>query len=454
MKSKLFISALLITTVTLTSCKKFLDVAPKESTSDDITIVDENSARTAVRGIFNQLSSNAYYGYTFQTLGFFSGDNIQYTGSQTVNRQLTNHDVKSDLGALATSWSGIYNTINRANNALEKIPQLPVTATFTEAVKNQLIGEAYFVRALAYFDLGRTWGGVQLILKPVTSPASRPVIKRSTLAETYKQVQDDLDAAEALLPNTVNRIRATRKTVWALKARLFLYQKQWDKAVEFATKLIEDKTNYDLLKPYNSFFANSASNTKESVLELYYTSTVTNNQSSQWLPTTKGGVGWIRPTLQIAELLNNPLIGGTRSSLLQKAVVSGIEDWYGNLYYRTPGTDPAFLIRIAELYLIRAEAYANLDKLTEATADLNAIRERAGLAALPVNGKNDLLLAIENENRVEFAFENHRWYDLVRTGRAASVLGITNADKLLLPIPFREVLADAPNLEQNPSYTN
>ncbi|MCH5685321.1 RagB/SusD family nutrient uptake outer membrane protein [Niabella sp. W65] len=129
--------------------------------------------------------------------------------------------------------------------------------------------------------------------------------------------------------------------------------------------------------------------------------------------------------------------------------------WYGNLYYRTNGTDPAYIIRLAELYLIRAEARASLPvpDISGSREDLNKVRNRAGLASLSINTAAELLTAIENENRYEFAFENHRWYDLVRTGRAQAVLGITDANKLLLPIPYAQILVDG-SLTQNPGYGN
>lgn len=450
-----FLIPVLSSLLLLGSCEKFLDVEPKENTSDDVTIVDEPSARTAVRGLYNQLASNGYYGYSFQTLGFFSSDNIEYTGSQTVNKQLTNHDVKSDLAVLATSWSAIYNTINRSNNIIAKLPDLPLTTTFTEEVRNGLLGEAYFVRALSYFDLVRTWGGVQLVLEPTATANNKQSIPRSSVQETYAQVLADLVQAETLLPNTINRIRATKNTVWALRARYHLYQKEWALAEEYAGKLIDDVSNYELVAPYSAFFGNNALASRESILELYYSNTVTNNQASQWLPTTKGGVGWIKPSPQIVSLLNDPAIGGNRNSLLLSAIINGVENWYGNLYYRivsSGGTDPAFLIRFSELYLIRAEARAQLDNTEGAAADLNAVRARAALPDTEANTKEGLLLAIEEENRVEFALENHRWYDLLRTGRAATVLGIEDPNKLLLPIPFSETLIDPVNLPQNPGY--
>lgn len=445
-----------ITLATLTlslffSCKKFLDVNPKDQVSDTQTIIDGTSAQTAVRGIYNELESNDYYGYTFQTLGFFSGDNIKYVGSQTVNQQLTNHAVSSDLAALNTSWAAIYNVINRANNVLAKVPGLASSSAFPDSVKNQLVGEAYFLRALAYFDLARTWGGVQLILTPTTAASSQTSVKRSSLADTYAQVLKDLTQAENLLSNTTNRIRATRKTAYALHARYSLYQKDWANAILYAGKLIGD-SNYTLLTPYNSFFANNAANTAESVFELYYNTTVTNSEASQWQPATKGGVGWVVPTSGIVTLLTNPLNGGNRNTLLQTVVSQGVTSYFGNLYYRSPGTDPAFLIRIAELYLIRAEAEAQQGSTDAAATDLNAVRARAGLGATAASTQADLLLAIEDENRLEFSFEDHRWYDLVRTGRAQTVLGITDSNKLLLPIPYAQLQVD-PNLTQNPGYS-
>jgi hypothetical protein len=124
----------------------------------------------------------------------------------------------------------------------------------------------------------------------------------------------------------------------------------------------------------------------------------------------------------------------------------------GNLYYRTDRTDPAFLIRTAELYLIRAEALAQRNgpgDLTAALADLNAIRSRANIKPLQGLGAAALLQAVEDENRVEFALENHRWYNLLRTGRAQQVLNISSVNRLLLPIPYAQVSID-PDLQQNP----
>ncbi|MES2520143.1 MAG: RagB/SusD family nutrient uptake outer membrane protein [Bacteroidota bacterium] len=430
----------------LSSCEKYLDVKPLESISDTQTIFDKSSSETAIRGVYSALASTNYYGTTFQSIGYLSGDNIEWTGSQSQVQEFINKKVNADNSTVQSAWTAIYTTINRANNVIAKVPAV-TDPLLTETLKNQLIGEAYFIRALAYFDLARTWGGVPIITKPTANPTENRGIARSTQAETYAQVLKDLDTAEPLLPLTTDRYRATRKTVWALRSRFYLYQKDWAKAEEYSTKVLTD-VNYKLLKPYNSFFANDVRGTQESVFEIFYSSNEPNTHRGQWQPQTNGGTRQWAPNASIVALLNDPKVGGTRSALVAK---DNQNRWYGNLYYRTPATDPTYVIRIAELYLIRSEARANQDKLTDALTDLNAVRDRAGLATSTATTKDNILLAIENERRVEFALEPHRWYDIVRTGRASQVFNITDADKLILPIPVTETLIDKA-LVQNPGY--
>jgi starch-binding outer membrane protein, SusD/RagB family len=121
------------------------------------------------------------------------------------------------------------------------------------------------------------------------------------------------------------------------------------------------------------------------------------------------------------------------------------------LYPLSTGTNPVYVIRIAELWLIRAEVRAQQGNLSGALSDLNAIRNRAGLTNSPAVTEGDILLAIESERRVEFALEPHRWFDLVRTGRAPAVLNVTDPNHYVFPIPTPELSADA-SLVQNPGY--
>ena len=436
--------------VSTAGCKKFLTVQPVDQVSDAATIVDATSSETAVRGVYRTMSQN-YYGGLFETFGYLGGDDIVWTGSQAVIQQFISHNITSDNGNLESVWSGIYQTINGANNVIAKVPKV-VDPTFTAGQQNQLTGEGYFIRALAYFDLARCWGGVPITLTPTTTATQKNNIARSTLAETYAQVISDLDAADSLmsLPASQNPVRANKETAWALKARYYLYQKDWANAEAYATQVIADQTNYQLLAPFSAWFLPaSAVATKESVFELSYNATYQNGSRGYWQPPANGGTRQWAPNDSLVALLNNPQIGGGRSALI--GVVSATNTWYGNLFYRSPATDPSYIIRIAEVYLIRAEARAQQNELSGALADLDAIRTRAGLPNSTAASQSDILLAIEQENRFEFALEPHRWFDLVRTGRAAAVLGVTNPDNLLFPIPVTEIQLNS-LLTQNPGY--
>jgi starch-binding outer membrane protein, SusD/RagB family len=431
------------------SCDDFLEIKPKDSlsTTDDV-IVSKASAESALRGLYNGLGDAGYYGTSFQSIGYLSGDNIQWTGSQSQVQEFINHKVNADNATISAAWNAIYRTVNRANNLIAALPGI-VDATLTDAQRNQYLGEAYFVRALAYFDLARTWGGVPLVTSPTTVAGENANIPKSTVEEVYAHVKADLELAESLLSETTDRYRPTRRTAWALKARYYLYQRDYVQAETYASKVIAI-ANYKLMKPFNAFFASNARGTEESVFEIFYNGTTeVNNHRNQWQPQTNGGTRQWAPNDALVTLLNNPAIGGVRSTLVAK---DNQNRWYGNLYYRTPASDPSYIIRIAELYLIRAEARAHQDKLEDALADLNAVRTRADVAPADAETQEEILLAIENERRVEFALEPHRWFDLVRTDRADEVLNVTETFRLVLPIPADQILVDGNIVEQNEGY--
>lgn len=429
-----------------TSCSSFLEVDPKASISGENVINDETSANAALNGVYSALRD--YYSVNYQSIAYLSGDNVQWTGSQSLVQEFITHKVNSENATLSSTWIGIYRTVNRANHVIKALNTY-TGDRISSTVKNNILGQAYAIRALSYFDLVRVWGGVPLISEPTEKVGDNSGIARSTEAQTYKQVIDDLNLAEDLLPSTTNRYIITKKTVWALKSRYYLYQKDWEKAKDYATLLIND-TNYELLHPYYSFFKNNIVGTKESVFELFYSANEPNTHRASWQPQTNGGTRQWAPSNQLISILTNPVTAGARSELIAK---DNQDRWYGNLYYRSTGADPTYVVRIAELFLIRAEAYAELQQYDLAIDDLNEIRDRALLSQKPSSSdKTNILLWIEDERRLEFAFEAHRWFDLVRTGRAQSVLGITESFRLLLPIPYSQILAD-PAILPNPGYT-
>jgi hypothetical protein len=373
-------------------------------------------------------------------------DNVVFNGTLSQYLQLDQNAIPADNVTTVATYQGIYKTINTVNSVIADVPGL-TDPLLSEAEKNKILGEAYFIRALGYFDLGRGWGGVQLQLKPTTDLSSAKGIKRSTLSQVYDQVLADLIQAETLLPDdATTRNRAQKSTARALRARLHLYRKEWASAENYATQVISN-TKYQLTPAYAGFFTAPFLST-ESIFELTFSSNDKNSFWNLWYPSSAGGQFTLKPSATFVSKVTDPAIGGGRKALIAGSSPNN----YGVLYNTTSSsTDPSYVIRLAEMYLIRAEARAQLNDYTGALEDLNVIRSRAGVPDFSSLSKVDILKAIEDENSIEFAFEAHRWFDLVRTGRTGEVLGITNKNYWLLPIPLSDVLSD-PDVIQNPGY--
>lgn len=445
--------------LTLGACKKFLDVKPRSAVPDDAVINDKISAETAIRGTFRQLGAGSYYGETYVTLGYFPGGDV-VNNTVAASQDLVDINFRADDGNFNSAWGGIYATINRANHVIQKVP-LVEDPLLTDALRNQIRGEAYFIRALGYFDLGRAWGGVPLKLTPTEDLISSVGIPRSTLEETYAQVAKDLDSAEKLVPTGINRIRVTKNTVHALRARLYLYQEKWALAESEASILIADP-GYTLVAPFSAWFKNNVVGTAESIFEIEYSAQNISSFRAQMQHPTKGGTYRYGPNDNLVRLLNDPAIGGGatgRRALIGSVTQGGTTLWYGDLYYRSPATDPSYVLRLAEQYLIRAEARAKQNKFDDARKDINAVRKRAGIREYTneeLATQSSSLLAIEEERRFEFLWEAHRWFDLARTKRAKAVLEALDPNrdvedfKLKFPIPIEQVLLD--HLEQNFGY--
>ncbi len=443
MKKNILIS--LLTLFTLVSCKDVLNTEPQANISDEAVIVDQKSALAALIGTYDALQG--YVSSSIVALEL-AGDNVVNFNSQ--NNVIANKTADNTGGG----FSSIYTTINRANFVINKVPGLSDNA-ITRTDRNQILGEAYFIRALAYFDLGKTYGGVPVVLEPAVSPTSHQGTKRSTKAQVYDQVLSDLNKAEELLSATVNRNRANKLSVYALKARLYLYQEKWDLAEDFATRTIQNPA-FSLVKPYSAFF--TGRNTTESVFEIAFSTSDRSSFYTNWNSPAQGGRHDYIPAREFAGLILDPRLGGSRKSLLFQTP-QGIYDL--TLYSKQDGTSSIFILRIAEQYLIRAEARAKKASpdFQGAVSDLNTIKSRAEVPLLDFStslSKDQLLLAIEEERRFELGFEGHRFVDIVRTGRAAEVFGavnpnLKNPNFWVFPIPRTEIIKD-PDLDQNPGY--
>ncbi|MBO9204254.1 MULTISPECIES: RagB/SusD family nutrient uptake outer membrane protein [Niastella] len=428
----------------LSSCKKFLEETPNNALPTNKSITDAATARAAIIGAYNSVQD--YYAASYPTLGTITADNVIFYGTLSQYLQLDQNAIPADNVTTVAAYQNIYKAINSANSAIAYVPEV-TDPLLSAAEKNKLLGEAYFIRALGYFDLGRGWGGVQLQLQPTTNLSAARGIKRSTLQQTYDQVLNDLIKAEDLLPEDAStRNRAQKSTARALRARLHLYRKEWAEADKYASQVITNP-KYALVTPFKAFFT-TPFGTTESVFELTFSANDKNSFWNLWYPSSAGGQYTLKPSASFVSKINDAAIGGSRNSL-----IAGTGDnVYGVLYNTSAtSTDPSYIIRIAELYLVRAEARAQLEDLNGALSDLNRIRNRAGVADSKAATKGDLLQAIENENSIEFAFEAHRWFDLVRTERVDDILGITNKNYWVFPLPYSDILSD-PDAQQNDGY--
>jgi hypothetical protein len=435
----------------IVSCSDLLEPEPRTGVSDKHSIYDKKSANAALNGTYNSLKGSSYYGHDYNFVTFLFADNIKFVGIQTYYKIFVRPNafgvtnLQSDNSSLSGIWSGIYRTINNANHLIDKVGNVD-DASFTQAERNAILGQAYFIRGLSYFDLTRYWGGVQLVLSPTSSPEDVVGIKRSSLEETYAQVAADLAKAESLLISESSRIYIDLGAVQALIARFALYQKDWAKAEQYATLVISN-SKYKLVKPYSVFYTQKAST--ESILELEYSSSDRNPSANWWRPSELGGRYEASLNDVIVGLLRDPEVGGNRGDLVLES--DRRKEIYNGFYWRAQSDGPEYVFRIAEQYLIRAEARAHQNNLPGSLEDINAVRARAevpGLTTDKYDSVEKALKAIEDERRVEFAVENHRFFDLKRTGRLHAVLG--EVEGYLFPIPINQLDRD-PYLEPNPS---
>jgi len=435
--------------VFLSSCSKVLDKQPELYVDESQSIVDKKSADAALTGAYNALSQNTNQGVTFRYTVNLLSDNVKWVGNTPTNREFDVYDIFATNTRVAELWASIYKTINIANNLITIVPTIN-DVTFNQADRKNSRGEAYFLRAYSYFDLVRLWGKVPLQTTATKTTSDAEGVGNSSVTDVYKRIEQDLDSAEVLLSATVNRNRANKYTAKALKARLYLYLNNWTKAESYATELINNTTGFKLVKPYNLFF--TSKNTTESIFEIDYTVNNKNTWASNWFASNiTGGKRELLPTDEFIALANDPKTGGDRSALLLP--VNGVT--YGNMNFKiATGDDQVYAIRIAEMYLIRAEARAEnaAPDLAGALDDLNTIRNRANVPAVTaIAGKQELIDKILAERRIEFGYESQRWFDLIRKGKAQTVLSITDPNKLLLPVPRQQLLVN-PALVQNPGY--
>ncbi|HSI75974.1 MAG TPA: RagB/SusD family nutrient uptake outer membrane protein [Lunatimonas sp.] len=428
----------------LNSCD-VINQEPLDSVSNAQLCVRPSDADAAIIGVYRQLAD---LGLNYVVFPELPTKNTLGTALNRQFEQMNNLLFLDDNPWYETLWNQHFLLLNRANVVIERVPEIPGLA---EQKRNEVVAEARFLRAFAYFSLVRYFGQVPLITTPTTSPDIPSLqVSRNSVAEIYSQIFEDLDFAKNNLPvafgsNLATKARATRDAAFALGTRIYLFRKEYAQAVNDADRVISSKGS-ELTIPYVSLYENK--NSEESIMEINYDPQLQNAIATNFLPGTLGG-NWV---IEVNPDILNAYEEGDARKEATFGEASGRN--YMKKYFRgNTRDDNVILFRLAEVLLSKAEAMAELGyPNTDAVDLLNEVRSRAGLDPIMPATLQDFRTAIYKERRLELSYEGHEWFDLVRTDRLASVMGITDPNKSILPVPAGEILRN-PNLApQNPGY--
>lgn len=449
---------ILIACLMTTSCDDFVTVDPPRTGLVRATVFENDAtADAAVIDIYYQLRSSAFASGSLSSISYLmslsSDEQVTYYAGTPVSvaeyQQVNDNALQANNSLVFGLWSDIYSCIYKANAVLEG---LEISSGISETLKKRLEGEAKFIRAFGLFYLVNLWGDVPLTLTTDYRTNSRT--GRTAEAKVYQQIIDDLLDAQGLLPSDYGfsnneRVRANKWAATALLARTYLYSGNWQQAEIQSTAIIENVSMYSLTADLKSVF-----NTNSSEAILQWWNNLRPNERSIFRFFSTPFYGALRPEF---------VEGFEDSDLRETAWINFTSaGYYSTIKYESPAINPPMqystVLRLAEQYLIRAEARAQQDDVTGAQADINTIRNRAGLDDTAASDKTTLMQAVEQERRSELFNEwGHRWFDLKRTNRASSVIGVIKNGwvdtAVLLPIPESEMLNNtALANSQNPGY--
>jgi tetratricopeptide (TPR) repeat protein len=502
---KLSLIAMVVTS--FSACRDALVIDPRQSIDATIALNTKDGISAAVVSVYSRFKSVRLYGRDLIALPEALADNGFATNKS--GRLLSEANNVFRAHFTGTHWSACYNGINQANLILDIIPTVNAVGV-TAADKASWTAQLQFLRALYYFDLVKVYsympgatvpaqdrGGVPIILKGINTSAGAIELlpSRAPIADVYAQVISDLLAAEAVLTNPGLGVNfANKAAAQALLSRVYLYMKDYAKAKEWADKCITlvGAARLSNAAGYVAQWRNATH--QETLFQFTLASNAENNGVNESLQTSfttltapggallaTGGFGDLVPSISLLNALGITLTGGntTANFGLNAAIASRTAD-VRNLLYEVGTTgrgnskvectkyigkngfinlDNLPVIRIAEVYLTRAEAMAtpgsSVFNEAAALADLNTIATNRGLTAFALSG-SALYEEILNQRRLELAFEGHRFFDLKRLGRdlikAPHYNPVAFTDiRILAPLPTSEVDGNK-NMVQNAGY--
>lgn len=447
---------ILIVMICFVSCESFVDLdAPKTQIVTANLFVNDVGAKSALAGVYSQLmispafASGGIDGIT--TIAGLSADELKNHSVNQKQLAIYNNSL-TPLNTVSSAWISMYQTVYQSNAVLEGLER---STGISKAVKDQVTGEALFLRAFCYFYLVNLYGDVPLLL--TTDYRVNRDAFRAPITDVYQQIEADLVKARDLLLEDYSfsngeKVHPNKWVATALLARIYLYQQKWSAAEDQSNSIIE--SSLFSLPDLNSVFL---ANSEEAIFQLMPVSTGYNTFDGPFFYQEN-----VLVSASVSEFVSDAFdsndqrldswIGYYEGSLQSYNYVNKYKVHFGN----QPLTEYQMVFRLAEQVLIRAEARAMQNNLSGAINDVNKIRIRAGLDPLDATGmsQDQVLAAIMQERRTELFIEwGHRWFDLKRTAKIDEVLGAVKADwqskDALFPIPQTEINSN-PNLKQNP----
>jgi len=465
---------LAFTIIIFSGCEKTVEIDPPlNQVTTDLVFASDKLATAARAGMFSSLATTTTQSQSITTYSSLQADDLLYMATTAALQEFNNNTYTAVSTSQAALFSDWYSIIYRANAIIEGLQN---TSGASEAIKKQFTAEAKLVRAYCYFHLVNTFGEVPLVL--VTDPAISAFLPKSSTAIIYAQMIADLTDAKtnlgvvypgvtATTTSSNDRTLVNKFTATALLARVYIFTGNFAAAESNASEVIAS-TLYSLIPKATMATGVFVRDNAECIWEMSPPLLNTNQytvEAGVFIPSSLTSVTTFNYRLdpRFAALFASTDL--RRTNWMSNVTLSGTTYIIPFKYkYRTQPlavaagvSESQIVIRLAEQYLIRAEARARTgSNLSGALADLNAIQTRAGATLTTATDAASLLTAIALENRKEFFCEQaYRWYNLKRTGEADAVLGALKSSytpkSKLLPIPQAAIDANY-NLTQNPGY--
>jgi hypothetical protein len=479
-KLKIFRIGVLFIFLIAMGCEKFVAVDPPKTSVNEENVYKTDATSIAVlTGIYTGMVNDGLFTGSggISVLSGLSGDELTLANTVADNNLIAyyKNELRTGLNENYGTelWRGVFPYIFICNAAIEGLGN---SGSLTPSVKKQLLGEARFMRAFFYFYLVNYLGDTPLAV--TTNPAVNSALPRSSVPLVYQQIVADLKEAQQLLnenylnkdlqnyAGTPERVRPTKWAATALLARTYLFMADYANAEMEASKIISNANQFSMSALVDVFLKNSP----EAIWQLQPVQAGRNTEDAlTFILPINGPSATTNPVYLCPQLLNAFEPGDLRrkgGNWVDSVIVSGNAYFYPAKYKAklTSGVASEYLmvLRLAEQYLVRAEARARQNDIGGAQDDLNTIRTRAGLPDTKANDKTSLLAAVLNECQVEFFTEwGHRWLDLKRTGNVDAIMRVVTPLKAnggqwqsyqqLYPVYYNDILKD-PNLSQNTGY--